>query len=87
MEKYLLQSFILSIFFFTFIYYIIGENHIQYENKSNKIINNLYFSIVTQTLLGDPEMRPKSTLAKIIVSLQAFSTFIFLYFPIYLYTK
>lgn len=43
MEKYLLQSFILSIFFFTFIYYIIGENHIQYENKSNKIINNLYF--------------------------------------------
>jgi hypothetical protein len=32
-------------------------------------------------------MRPKSNIAKFVVSLQAFSTFLFLYFPIYLYIK
>lgn len=80
MIKYIIPTIIISIILFAAVYSIMGENHIRYTNNTNTISNNLYFSSITQTLLGDPHMRPKSNIAKFVVSLQAFSTFLFFIF-------
>jgi len=87
MIRYVVPAIVLLTIFFAVIYSFMGEEHIQYTDNTNTMVNNLYFSSITQTLLGDPNMRPKSTIAKLVVSTQAFSTFLFLYFPIYLYIK
>ena len=54
-----------------------GKEHIFY-NDDNTLLNNFYFSSVTQTLLGDSTMRPITPLSKMTVLCQAFLTFIFL---------
>jgi len=87
MIKYIIPIILSSIFFFAFIYYTLGKDHINYGHHKNTVINNLYLSIMIQTLLGDATIWPSSNIAKLIVCLQAISTFMFLYFPIFLYIK
>jgi len=87
MIHYTIPMIIVATFVYTIIYVILGNHHIHYNDHKNTFINNLYFSSITQTLLGDPDMKPKTPLAKFIVASQAFTTFLFLYFPIYLYIK
>ena len=64
-----------STIFFSFIYHYLGTNHIEYDTP-NTYANTLYFSSMTQTLLGDSKMKPITDFAKLIVVIQAFSTFI-----------
>jgi hypothetical protein len=72
-------SIFISTFIFSIIYYYLGKKHIFYNSStSDSYLNTLYFSCMTQTLLGDSVMAPITSLSKFIVSIQAFSTFIFL---------
>ena len=87
MMHHTIPAIVISTLIFSIIYGILGNDHIYYVDHKNTFINNLYFSSITQTLLGDPDMKPKTPLAKFVVALQAFMTFLFLYFPIYLYIK
>jgi hypothetical protein len=75
--KKMLKVFITT-FIFSIIYYYLGEKHIFYNSSNISYLNTLYFSCMTQTTLGDSVMTPTTYLAKGIVSIQAFTTFLFL---------
>ena len=73
---------IISIVVFSFVYYYLNKKH--YVVKSSDIMNyfnSLYFSIVTQTLLGPGDIYPKTDVAKFFVIIQVTITLIitFLY--------
>ena len=73
---------IISIFVFSFVYYHLNTKH--FKIKSSDIMNyfnSLYFSIVTQTLLGPGDIYPKTDVAKFFIIIQVTITLIvtFLY--------
>jgi hypothetical protein len=76
-KTYKIIKVFISTLIFSVIYYYIGKEHIFY-NDDNTLLNNFYFSGVTQILLGDSTMRPITPLSKMIVLCQAFLTLIFL---------
>ena len=73
---------IVSIFIFSYIYYLLGIQHYNVTN-TNKMnyFDALYLSIVTQSLLGPGDIIPKSDKARFILMIQALITLIisFLY--------
>jgi predicted neutral ceramidase superfamily lipid hydrolase len=71
-------TFFITTFIFSIIYYYLGEKHIFYNSSKLSYANTLYFSCMVQTTLGDTVMTPTTYLAKFIVAIQAFSTFIFI---------
>lgn len=72
----------ISIIIFSFVYYHLNTKH--FKIKSSDIMNyfnSLYFSIVTQTLLGPGDIYPKTDVAKFFIIIQVTITLIitFLY--------
>lgn len=72
---------IISIVVFSFVYYYLNKKHyvVKLSNKMN-YLNSLYFSIVTQTLLGPGDIYPKTDIAKFFIILQVIITLIITFF-------
>jgi hypothetical protein len=61
----------ISIIIFSFVYYHLNTKH--FKIKSSDIMNyfnSLYFSIVTQTLLGPGDIYPQTDVAKFFIIIQ-----------------
>jgi hypothetical protein len=71
---------LISIFFYTIIYYFISDNHLIYTNitKGHKLIDCFYYSFVTQSTVGYGDIVPVTNLSKLITISQIFLTYIIL---------
>jgi hypothetical protein len=68
---------LISVFIFGLIYYFISIDHFilhgELKNETHpSLVRSMYFSLVTQSLLGYGEITPKSNLARFVVSIQIF---------------
>ena len=81
----LLAEIIVCVIAFAIIYYILSkQNVVHFRNNSNYVteheidsIDAVYFSLVTQSTVGFGSIVPVSRLSKLCVSLQVFSTLMF----------
>ena len=81
----LLSEVILSVIVFTIAYYILSQQtHVHFQNNTNYVsehkidaMDALYFSLVTQSTVGFGSIVPVSTISKLCVSVQVFSTLLF----------
>ena len=71
---------LISIFFYTIIYFLISEKHMIHTNitKGYKLIDSFYYSFVTQSTVGYGDMVPVTNLSKLITVSQIFVTYIIL---------
>ena len=72
-----------SVIFFGIVYNLLGDSHfilnndLKYEGKKYMtLFNSIYYSLVTQALLGSGEVLPNSTKARICGMLQILVTLI-----------
>lgn len=78
-----LMTYTLMIAIFAFIYFILTESGetfhgLSTDPNSSKIINYVYFSIITATTVGYGHFFPETSMAKIVAMLEPFLTAVFL---------
>lgn len=67
----------ISIIIFSFIYYHLNTKHFKIKSSNTmNYFNSLYFSCVTQTLLGPGDIYPKTDITKFFIILQVILTLI-----------
>jgi hypothetical protein len=70
-KKMLLISYLVSIVFYSFVYYLLGKNHIR---TGGRYINCLYFSTTIMSTVGFGDITPQTDLGKCVVMSQQLLT-------------
>lgn len=75
-----IEMFLATVVLYTIIYqYLLGPDHFNGLDENSGVIDYLYFSTVSQSSVGYGDISPKSSLARLIVSLQIITGLIIIF--------